>query len=219
MQVKLSPWLVLVAVQAAGLAGATPGIAIPEPRSSLPEAPAPAQPRLTQPLNEPATDFKAALAGKPVVGAVTSKSPSLTQLSIPSLWWISKQLADLEQFGNKFIQLWLAYPGQNGQPGRVDLLVDRQQWSLLTLVQRYEFVHKFSTTARGYGFNTRVYDNPGRVPLALYVCDFSPVAAQLLSSSAFQLSPTEISTRSALSNQLTCTLNLAGANGRRLLPN
>lgn len=227
-QVRLARWLIFVTIQTvvggASLAIAAPAIPDQQPtRSPLAAAPSPTQFKLAQQVNDslnaqPANDFRAVLAGRSVPGAVTSQTPSQTRLSIPSLWWISAQLADLEQFGSKFIQEWIAYPGQNGQPGRVDLLVNRQQWSLLNFIQRYEFVNKFSTTARGYGFNTRVYDSPDRSPIALYMCDFSPVAARLLPSSTLQLSATAIDTRANLSNQLTCNLNLVGSSSRLRLP-
>lgn len=124
-------------------------------------------------------DLKALLTGKVPFGTVTSRTPSAVRSSIPSLWWISEQLASLEQYGNKFIQDWIAYPPQGGQPGKVDLLVNRQQWSLLDYLQRYEFVRKFSTIARGYGYNTRVYDSPDRTPVALYTCDFRSLTCNL----------------------------------------
>lgn len=149
-----------------------------------------AQSRLEQQLkNQLSPDLKALLSGKSPTGTVTSRTPSPIQLSIPSLWWISDQLASLEQYGNKFIQEWIAYPPQSGQPGKVDLLVNRQQWSLLDYLQRYEFVRKFSTIARGYGYNTRVYDNPDRNPVALYTCNFTSLTCRLNIPGASSLRP------------------------------
>jgi len=225
MQNKLPQRLILVGVSVvfigASLAALTSKAigATPEERSPTPNKPAsPQRSSTTQPTNQITTDFRDALAGRTIAGAVTSNTPSSVRLSMPSLWWISEQLAALDQFGNKFIQMWIAYPGQNGQPGRVDLLVDRQQWSLLAYVQRYEFVNKFSTVARSFGFNTRVYDSVDRLPIAAYVCDFSPTTARLLQSSTLQLSTTAIDSRTELANQLTCNLNISGSSGRRLVP-
>lgn len=159
-------------------------------------------------------DFRAILAGRTISGVVTSKTPSPIRLSIPSLWWISDQVAALEQFGNKFIQEWIAYPLQPGQAGRVDLLVNRQQWSLLDYFQRYQFVNKFSAIARSFGYNMRVYDHPDRPPVALYACDFSPVAATVLQSPPPQISPqvanATTAVRAELVNELSCQLQMAG---------
>lgn len=160
-------------------------------------------------------DLKAILAGGTIQGVVTSKTPSATRLSIPSLWWVSDQLADLQQFGNKFIQEWIAYPLRTDQPGRVDLLVNRQQWSLLDYFQRYQFVNQFSTIARSFGYNTRVYDNPDRPPIALYTCDFTPAAITILKSpppppTSPQMTNLITAVRSDLANQPNCTLEMRG---------
>lgn len=124
--------------------------------------------------------LKATIAGQVLPGVVTSKTISSTHLTPPSLWWIADQLASEEQYGNKFIQEWVAYPVQSGKPGRLDLLVNRQQWSLLDYLQRYQFVHRFGAVARAYGYNTRIYDNPDSLPVALLVCDFSTAAMRSL---------------------------------------
>jgi len=164
-------------------------------------------------------DLKAVLAGKTISGVVTSKTPSPIRLSTPSLWWIRDQLANLQQFGNKFIQEWIAYPLQSGQPGRVDLLVNRQQWSLLDYFQRYQFVSKFSAIARSFGYNTRVYDNPDRIPIAIYTCDFSPTAVRLLQSSPSQIAPSltnrGVAIRDDLDSQLNCSLKMTGMANQR----
>jgi len=157
--------------------------------------------------------------GRSLPGAVTSRTPSPIRLSVPSLWWITKQLVDLQQFGSKFIQDWVALPRQDGRPGQVDLLVNRQQWSLLDYVQRYEFVSKFSSTARTFGYNTRVFDSPDRAPIAIYRCDFSPKAAEILQAPPRKPnSPLEsaiaVKTRSTLSTQLSCDLQMVQP-GRR----
>lgn len=161
------------------------------------------------------TDFKAVLSGKAIAGTVTSKTPSPIRLSIPSLWWVTDQLAHLQQFGAKFIQEWIAYPRQTGQPGRVDLLVNRQQWSLLDYLERYQFVNQFSSIARSFGYNTRVYDHPDRPPIAVYACDFSPVTAQTLKTPSVptvsNMTNTTTKVRSNLENQLTCRLNMNGS--------
>ncbi len=162
-----------------------------------------------------APDLKAILAGGTIQGVVTSKTPSAIRLSIPSLWWVSDQLADLQPFGKKFIQEWIAYPLRSGQPGRVDLLVNRQQWSLLDYFQRYQFVNKFSTIARSFGYNTRVYDNPDRPPVALYTCDFTAEAVTILKApppapTSVQMTNRNTAVRADLANQPSCSLQMRG---------
>lgn len=99
---------------------------------------------------------------------LTMTSISQAGLTVPSLWW------QREQFGGKLLDNWLAYPGNDNQPGRVDLVVNRQIWSLLDYLQRYEFVHHFGITARDYGYNTRVFNRQG-ILLGAYTCEFTKV--------------------------------------------
>lgn len=87
------------------------------------------------------------------------------ELTIPSLWWVS------EQFGGKLLETWLAYPGRDRIAGRVDLVVNRQNWSLSNYLERYQFVNKLGTVARDYGYNTRVFNPQGEL-LAAYTCNF-----------------------------------------------
>lgn len=183
--------------------------------SALPTIPSPpTSPLLVQAVPEGSSPgLRLMVRGRTLSGAVTSRTPSPVQLSIPSLWWIEKELANLQQFGNKFIQEWIAYPSQDNSPGRVDLLVNRQQWSLLDYIQRYEFVNKFGAIARSFGYNTRVYDNPDRAPIALYACNFSPRTVDVLQAPPSQpTSRTEtaivVERRSTLSTQLNCDLEM-----------
>jgi hypothetical protein len=97
---------------------------------------------------------------------VTATTISQKNLTVPSLWWAK------EQFGGKLLDNWLAYPGNGSTPHRVDLIVNRQLWSLLDYLERYEFVNHLGTVARDYGYNTRVFNRQGLL-LAAYTCDFS----------------------------------------------
>ena len=95
---------------------------------------------------------------------IRADSMSQAQPTIPSLWWAE------EQFGGKLLENWLAYPDRQ----RVDLVVNRQLWSLLNYMERYSFVNSFGTVARDYGYNTRVFiANQPQEPLATYTCNFS----------------------------------------------
>jgi hypothetical protein len=90
-------------------------------------------------------------------------SPPLSQkeLSIPSLWLIK------EQFGGKLLDQWFVESGSNW----VVLIVNRQIWSLLDYLERYQFINQFGTVARNYGYNVRVC-NPQGEALAVYSCKF-----------------------------------------------
>ena len=95
---------------------------------------------------------------------IRADSMSQAKPTVPSLWWAE------EQFGGKLLENWLAYPDRQ----RVDLVVNRQLWSLLNYIERYSFVNSFGTVARDYGYNTRVFiANQPQKPLATYTCNFS----------------------------------------------
>jgi hypothetical protein len=91
-----------------------------------------------------------------------------TSLTIPSLWW-----AD-EQFGDKLLENWLAYPEEK----RVDLVVNRQIWGLMDYYQRYAFVHRMVTVVQetgetgDIGYNLRVFNRQEpELCLAAYTCN------------------------------------------------
>lgn len=102
---------------------------------------------------------------------VTSNTISQDGLTIPSLWWAK------EQFGGDLLSNWLAYPAQNGESGRIDLLVNRQNWNSLDYIQQYEFVYHFGTDAMDRGYNLRVFNEQKQL-LASYTCDFSAIPTQ-----------------------------------------
>ena len=103
-------------------------------------------------------------------GAISDDTISQTELTIPSLWWADRQ------FGGKLLNSWLAYPSDEQIPGRVDLVVNRQIWSLLDYLERYEFVNHLGMVARDFRYNTRVFNPQGEL-LAAYTCDFSKLEA------------------------------------------
>lgn len=181
-----------------------------------------AEPERTLPLinnslpSQPPLDVKAFQPGQTPPGVVTSNTISPTHLTIPSLWWVQEQVvANTEelnqQFGRELIMDWLAYPIQQGQAGRVDLMVDRQFWGVLDYLQRYEFVNRFSTIARGYGYNIRVFDSQATI-VAAFTCDFSRLDLRLLQlstelSGSALLQPDMINySRSPIADQLSCTM-------------
>lgn len=119
-------------------------------------------------------DIKALQSGNVPTYVVTATRISLTKLSIPSLWWLQEQIANEETYGGNLLDNWLAYPNNGNQPGRVDLVVNRQSWSLLDYLNRYAFIHAFGEAARDYGYNVRVFDGQATL-LGASTCDFSAV--------------------------------------------
>lgn len=102
---------------------------------------------------------------------VTANTICQQQLTVPSLWWAK------EQFGSQLLDNWLAYPANDTTAARVDLIVNRQVWSLLDYIQRYEFVNKFGNVAQDYGYNIRVF-NYQKELLATYTCNFNTTPQQ-----------------------------------------
>ncbi|MBW4615490.1 MAG: hypothetical protein KME21_19870 [Desmonostoc vinosum HA7617-LM4] len=96
----------------------------------------------------------------------TANTINLRQLTVPSLWWAQ------ESSQNKLLDNWIAYPANNGEPARVDLIVNQQIWSLLDYVERYNFVNRLGGNARNFSYNVRVF-NYQQEPLATYTCNFS----------------------------------------------
>jgi hypothetical protein len=101
---------------------------------------------------------------------VTDRTISQDHLTVPSLWWAKEQF---DPYGNRTIVNWLAYRDRQ----RIDLIVNRQLWSLLNYVERYRLVNKFGTTAREYGYNLRIFDRQKKC-LVTYSCDFKTTPNQ-----------------------------------------
>lgn len=115
---------------------------------------------LTLPL-EP-TLFQANVPLAPEI--VTPDRVSQTGLTPPSLWWAA------QQFGNDLLSYWLAYPGSEENPRRVDLLVDSQQWNTTNYLRRYTFINQFGNAAKDFGYSTRVFNLQGEL-VGAYVCE------------------------------------------------
>ena len=94
-------------------------------------------------------------------GNANLPSPPLSQTekSVPSLWLAQKQ------FGGKLLDRWFIDPGNTW----VIIIVNRQLWSLLDYMERYQFVNRFGTVASEYGYNLRVCNRQGTA-LAVYSC-------------------------------------------------
>ncbi|MGJ3248769.1 MAG: hypothetical protein ACFE0I_22185 [Elainellaceae cyanobacterium] len=118
---------------------------------------------LTPPPDMALLNDSDAIPANPAI--VTSDTFSQAEMTIPSLWW-----AD-DQFGGKLIENWAAYPITTGDSAHVDLVVNRQIWSLLSYLERYTVLSKFGTSARDFGYSTRIFNRQGE-PLAAYLCTF-----------------------------------------------
>ena len=93
---------------------------------------------------------------------ITENTISQTGVTNPSLWWAS------ERFGGQLLDTWLVCQDER----RVTIIVNRQVWTLLDYLERYEFVNHFGAVSRDYGYNLRVL-NQQRGVLATYTCNFS----------------------------------------------
>lgn len=130
-----------------------------------PAPPLIAQTPIPQPTNAP-LELSLLAPNAPKRGVVTANTISQKQLTVPSLWWAK------QQFGGKLLDNWLAYPSQGTTTPRVDLIVNRQIWSLLDYVERYDFVNSLGSVARDYGYNVRVFNYQQEL-LATYTCNFN----------------------------------------------
>ncbi|PAX52815.1 hypothetical protein [Brunnivagina elsteri] len=99
-------------------------------------------------------------------GVITADTIDLANLTVPSLWW-AKETSE-----NKLLDNWIAYPANQGEPARVDLIVNQQIWTLLDYLERYEFVNRVGSDTRNYGYNLRVF-NYQQEFLGSYTCNFA----------------------------------------------
>ncbi|WP_353931265.1 hypothetical protein WJM97_01245 [Okeanomitos corallinicola TIOX110] len=104
------------------------------------------------------------LLNEPNGSVITADTIASQGLTIPSLWW-AKQISE-----NKLLDNWIAYPASVSESARVDLIVNQQIWSLLDYLERYKFVNKVGTIARGFGYNIRVFNYQQEL-LATYTCN------------------------------------------------
>jgi hypothetical protein len=96
---------------------------------------------------------------------VTNRTISEQGLTVPSLWWAKEQF---DPYGGRLITNWIAYLDER----RIDIVVNRQLWSLLNYMDRYRLVNKFGTVARDYQYNLRIFDRQQKC-LAIYSCNFN----------------------------------------------
>lgn len=90
-------------------------------------------------------------------------------LTPPSLWWMQEQFEAQSPAYKKLVTTWLTYLPHTDRPGRVDLVVNLQRWSVMDYFSRYEFVHAFGGEASRAGYNTRIFNLRGEF-LGAYTC-------------------------------------------------
>jgi hypothetical protein len=119
------------------------------------------------------------------VAGVSNREISLEGPTIPSLWWTRDVLiSKTPQFNPKLIEAWLVCDaGQQigdarvcslsaSRPGRVEMLVNTQLWSVMDYLSRYEMINRFGTATSECGFNLYIYNAEAKL-LADYTCDFN----------------------------------------------
>ena len=115
------------------------------------------------PSNAP---LELSLLTKPQGSVITANTIAPQGLTVPSFWWV-QQITE-----RKLLDNWIAYPENNNESPRVDLIVNQQIWSLLDYLERYKFVNKVGTTARNFGYNIRIFNYQEQM-LATYTCHVS----------------------------------------------
>ncbi|MFW6357649.1 MAG: hypothetical protein ACOC0N_00315 [Chroococcales cyanobacterium] len=100
-------------------------------------------------------------------GLVTANTISPTRLTVPSLWWAKEQF-DSNKTYRGLIFNWIANPQQR----QIDLIVNRQFWTLLNYIERYAFVNDWGAIVRGYDYNLRIF-NKQQECLATYNCNYN----------------------------------------------
>jgi hypothetical protein len=73
---------------------------------------------------------------------LTDKSLSSYEMNLPTLWWIKEQYAAKSGFGSRLIRGWSTMFDSAEAVCRINIVVNRQLWSLLDYLQRYEFVNQ-----------------------------------------------------------------------------
>lgn len=130
-------------------------------------------------LTQPLTPSEVSLLEQGIAPAdpswVTANTISQTGLTTPSLWWAK------QQFGGKLLSNWIAKPGIDDMPSRVDLLVNQQVWTSYNYLDRYAFLNQLGRVAQDFGYSTRVFNAQGEL-LGAYICNFDstkPIATNV----------------------------------------
>ncbi|WP_072620663.1 hypothetical protein [Spirulina major] len=103
-------------------------------------------------------------------GIYTAQMVSQERMPHPSLWWASEQLLGDRQ---TLVEDWFILPDEK----RIELIVNRFQWSQLDSLEQYRIVNHFGAVARDAGYQLRIFN---RLPkcLAIYACETEADALQ-----------------------------------------
>jgi hypothetical protein len=114
------------------------------------------------------------LLTKPNSTVITANTVNQQGLTTPSLWLAQANSED------KLLDNWIAYPASAKAPGRVDLIVNQQVWSILDYLERYSFVNRLGSGVRKDFYNLRVFNYQQEL-LASYTCNFqaSPTSCRI----------------------------------------
>jgi hypothetical protein len=133
---------------------------VANPQSSQGETPESPTPLIVPSLNPP--NFESLREGNETrqnSSVRTMNDVSREGLTIPSLWWAREQLTD------PVLENWVVSP----ETQQVDLLINRQVWSVMGNLERYQFVNRMGTAAQDFGYNIRVFNRQQDL-LAVYNC-------------------------------------------------
>jgi hypothetical protein len=154
---------------------------LPEPEHELP------QPNLPQVvIDGPILNLEDFQKGICATGNRGRSDRTISPLgaTIPSLWWTRDLLVSKTQFNPKLIEGWLVCGAgvQSGdaracsispdRPGRVEMVVNSQLWTVLDYLSRYELISRFGSAASECGYNIVIF-NSDRLLIADYTCDFA----------------------------------------------
>jgi len=95
---------------------------------------------------------------------ISARTPSQTEMTIPSLWWAVEQFDPLE---GQLVTHWEA----NRTTQVINLIVNNRLWRTLDYIERYSFVNRFGTVARDYNYHLSVISQEQDC-LAIYTCNF-----------------------------------------------
>lgn len=150
---------------------------LPPPKSSLDSPPSPS-------LAATLCNGTAQSLSEQIV--ITSETVCQSGLTPPSLWWTKEQVAQELRTSGKLVSDWSAQLKTAEAPGQVRLVVNPQMWSLMDYFERYDFVSNFGLAARGFGYQTEIYNTKG-TQLASYVCAVEEDSSNLASKCSMNL--------------------------------
>jgi hypothetical protein len=156
------------------------------PPSFIPEPEHQIEPTLPQvSFGVPTIELEQFRRGVCVNGAEGTSDRTINPVgtTIPSLWWTRDLLVTKPQFNPKLIEGWLVC-GAGVQdamarvcaiaalrPGRVEMVVNTQLWTVLDYLSRYELINRFGAATSECGYNIYIFNTDTQL-IADFTCDF-----------------------------------------------